>query len=236
MQTPGETVGYRPVSRLAVASAVVGVLSSLALATPLLWILPLVGIALAVAGLADVARVGAEKAGRVAALVGLALSVGFGAQAMTTSVVSRWITESRTKAVVHAWLDAVGENRMADARSMIAPDLLPQAGLGDHRFGGPAHGQPGHSHQPGEDAGTAGSILSLPAVKAILACGPAAVRDVRCAGRAEEGGERWCARVRLGPCGDGRAVDLLLELEPAIVNEPKRRLERWTIAKIDLGP
>jgi hypothetical protein len=31
-------------------------------------------------------------------------------------------------------------------------------------------------------------------------------------------------------------VDVRLELEPAVVNEPKRRVERWTIAKIDLGP
>lgn len=241
MQTSGEAVGYRPVSRLAVASAVVGVLSSVALTTPLLWIVPLVGIALAVAGLADVSRVGAEKAGRAAALVGLALSAGFGTQAVTTSLVARWITQGRTKAVVHAWLDAIGENRIADARSMIAPHLLPQSWPGKHGenhqgLGGPPHGEPGHSHQHGGDVGTEEPMSSLPAVQAILQCGATAARNVRSAGRAEEGGERWCVRVRLGPCGDGRSVDLLLELEPAIVNEPKRRVERWAITKIDLGP
>ena len=218
------------------AAAVLGVLSSLALTTPLLWILPLVGVALAVAGLTDVARSGAEKAGGAAALVGLALSVGFGAQAVTTSVASRLIMENRAKAVIHAWLDALGENRLADARSMIAPHLLPQAESDGHRQGDPGHGQPGHSHHPGEDAGATGSIGSLPAVQAILRCGTAAVRDVWSTGRDEESGERWCARVRLGPCGDGTAVDLRLELEPVVVNEPKRRVERWTIAKIDLGP
>ena len=233
MEASGETISYRPVSRLAVAAAVVGVLSSLALTTPLLWILPLVGVALAVAGLTDVARSGAEKAGRVAALVGLALSVGFGAQAVTTSVASRLIMENRAKAVIHAWLDALGENRLADARSMIAPHLLPRSESDELGRGGPAHGEPGHSHQPGEEAG---SIDSLPAVQAILRCGTLAVRDVRCAGRDEESGERWCVRVRLGPCGDGGAVDLRLELEPVVVNEPKRRVERWTIAKIDLAP
>ena len=218
------------------AAAVLGVLSSLALTTPLLWILPLVGVALAVAGLTDVARSGAEKAGGAAALVGLALSVGFGAQAVTTSVASRLIMENRAKAVIHAWLDALGENRLADARSMIAPHLLPQAESDGHRQGDPGHGQPGHSHHPGEDAGATGSIGSLPAVQAIIRCGTAAVRDVWSTGRDEESGERWCARVRLGPCGDGTAVDLRLELEPVVVNEPKRRVERWTIAKIDLGP
>ena len=226
MQTSIETINYRPVSRLAVAAAVAGGLSSLALATPLLWILPLVGVAMAVVGLADVARPGAEKAGRLAALVGLALSVGFGAQAVTTSVVSRGIMESRTTAAVHAWLDAIGENRMADARSMIAPHLLPAAA---------PHGAPGHAHQPGEAAGTAGAIESVPAVQSILRCGNGAARRVWCTGPDEESGERWCARVRLNPCGDGGAVDVRLELEPVIVNEPKRRVERWTIAKIDIG-
>jgi len=233
MDAARETISYRPVSRLAVAAVVLGALSSLALTTPLLWILPLAGTVLAVLGLADVARSGAEKAGKVAALVGLALSVGFGAQAVTASIVSRWIMENRSKAVVHAWLDALGEKRLADARSMIAPQLLPPAESDDHGRGNPGHGEPGHSHHPGEEHG---SLSSLPAVQAILRCGTAAVRDVRSTGRDEESGERWCVGVRLGPCRDGGAVDLRLELAPGVANEPKRRVERWTIARIDLGP
>jgi len=232
MEASGETISYRPVSRLAVAAVVLGVLSSLALTTPLLWILPLAGAVLALVGLADVARPGAEKAGRAAALVGLALSVGFGTQAVTASVVSRWIMEHRSRAVVHAWLDALGESRLVDARSMIAPHLLPQTESDEHGRGNPGHGEPGHSHQPGEQVG---AIDSLPAVRAILRCGTAAVRDVRSTGRDEESGERWCVGVRLGPCGDGGAVDLRLELAPAVAKEPKRQVERWTITKIDLG-
>lgn len=231
MEASGDTISYRPVSKLAVAAAVVGALSSLALTTPLLWILPLLGVALAVAGLADVGRSGAEKAGRAAALMGLALSVGFGTQAVTTSFVSRWIMESRTRAVVNAWLDALAENRLADARSMISPQLLPQAELG----GDPGHGQPGHSHHPGEDGGATGSIDSLPAVQAILRCGTAAVRDVRFTGRDEETGNDWCAQVRLSPCASGGAVDLRLQLMPFVAKEPTGRVERWTITKIDLG-
>lgn len=234
MEASTETISYRPVSTLAVVAGVVGLLSSLALTTPLLWILPLVGVALAVAGLADVSRSGAEKAGRTAALLGLALSVGFGVQAVTTSVASRWIMERRTQAVVHAWLDALGEDRLSDARSMIASHLLQrEASVG---LGGPGHGEPGHSHHPGEDTGNDGSIEALPAVRAIRRCGTAAIRDVRSAGRDEESGELWCARVRLAPCDGGGAVEVRLELQPAIVNEPTRRVERWTITKIDLGP
>jgi hypothetical protein len=235
MEASGEMISYRPVSRLAVAAAVVGALSSLAITTPLLWALPLVGVALAIAGLMDVTRSGAVKAGRVAALAGLALSVGFGAQAVTTSVVSHWIMESRARAVINAWLDALAESRLADARSMISPQLLPQSESDGHRRGDPGHGQPGHSHHPGEDAGATGSIDSLPAVQAILRCGTAAVRTVRFTGRDEETGNDWCAQVRLSPCAGGGAVDLRLQLMPFVANEPRGRVERWTITKIDLG-
>lgn len=229
MEATEETNNYRPVSRLAVVAAAAGVVASLALVTPLFWILPLVGVALAVAGLADVTRSGAEKAGRSAALVGLALSVGFGAQAVTASLVSRSIAESRVRAVTHVWLDALQENRLSDAQSMLAPHLLPQAESDEHQHG--ADGHPGHHGDEKQP-----SIDSLPAVTAIIGCGKAAVRDVRCTGRDEETGERWSATIRLAPCTTGSAVEVRLHLVPAVVNEPRQRVERWTIAEIDLVP
>lgn len=225
MQTSGESTGYRPVSKVAVAAAAMGVISGLALLTPMLWILPLVGVALAVTALADVARPGAEKAGRLAALAGLALSVGFGTQAVTSTLASRWIAGRRAEAVVHAWLDALGENRLADARSMMSPQLLPPPETHDHPPG------PHEGHEHGDDV--AGSIDALPAVRAILRCGAAAIRDVRSTGRDEESGTQWCTRVRLAPCGEGGAVELRLQLAPTIVSEPKQRVERWTITKIE---
>lgn len=241
METTGEAITYRPVSRLAVAAAVTGVLSSLALTTPLLWILPLVGAALSAAALMDVAKVGAEKAGRAAALAGLALSVGFGAQAVTATMVSRWIMENRTQAAARAWLDAVRENRVADARSMMAPHLLPRSAADEQGLhAGHDHHHPhahDHDHEHGDQGdGEASGIASLPAVKAILGCGAAAVGDVQSAGRDEETGENWCARVRLTPCGDGGAVELRLELQPAVAQEAKQRVERWMIVKLELGP
>jgi hypothetical protein len=231
MEASGETITYRPVSKPAVAAAVVGVLSSLAITTPLLWILPLVGTVLAVVALADVARSGAEKAGRAAALVGLALSVGFGAQAVTSGVVTRTIAERRAEAVVRAWLDALGDSRLSAAQSMLAQHVLPQSPMDGHR-----PGEPGHDSHHDHGEGTASSIDSLPAVAAILRCGPAAVREVTSTGRDEETGEYWCVRVRLSPCADGGDVNVQLELMPVVANEKKGRVERWTITKIDFGP
>jgi len=220
MEPASETIAYRPVSKVAVAAVVVGLLSSLALMTPLLWILPLLGIALAIVGLADVARLGAEKVGRAAALLGLALSIGFGAQAVTAAVVSHTTTQGRVSTVASMWLDALRENRLADAQSMLSPHLLP----------------PAHSDHAGHEDGDEPTIGLVPAVMAIRGCGDAVDRTVETTGRDDQTGDQWGVRVRLSPCADGGAVEVRLRLQRELVNESTQRVERWTISQIDLGP
>ncbi|MFN5757381.1 MAG: hypothetical protein ACK54F_12330 [Planctomycetia bacterium] len=113
-----EVPGYLPVSRLAVAAAALGGISALALASPVFWVLPLVTIAIAVAALRDVARPEAPKAGRLAAIAGLALAVGFGAQAVAAKATARSIAAARAGAAARLWLDTIHEQRLADARSI----------------------------------------------------------------------------------------------------------------------
>lgn len=110
--------GYLPVSRLAVAAAALGGISALALASPVFWVLPLVGIGIAVAALRDVARPEAPKAGRLAAIAGLALAVGFGAQAVAAKITARSIAAARAAAAARLWLDTIHEQRLADAKSI----------------------------------------------------------------------------------------------------------------------
>ena len=121
-----EPSGYRPVSGLAVASLIAGLLSAAALVSPFFWVVPLLAIGLACLGLADVSRVGAEKAGRLAALAGLALAVGFGAQAVSSTLTKRLITTARAQAAAVVWLDALRDGRVADARGMCLPDAVPK--------------------------------------------------------------------------------------------------------------
>jgi hypothetical protein len=223
----GAVTTYRPVSVLAVAAAVAGVASSLALTTSMLWVLPLVGVGLALAGLADVARPGAEKAGRALALAGLALSVGFGAQAVTSAMVSRRIVETRALATVNAWLDAIGERRLADARAMATSEVRGDVGLASH----PGHG-PGEDDAAHHDA----AFLAVPAVAAINGCGPAATRDVRCTGPDAVSTDAWGVILRLEPCADGRSVEIALQLVPSVAREGTGRVERWTIVKADVVP
>lgn len=117
-----EPAGYRPVSTLAIGALVLGILSGLALLSPFFFVVPLVAVAVAVAAFADVDRVGAAKAGRLAALAGLALAVGFGAQALTSGVVDRAIATARATAAAEIFIRAVREGRQADAEAMCGPE------------------------------------------------------------------------------------------------------------------
>lgn len=117
-----QRLDYRPVSRLAVATAAIGGVSALALVSPVFWVLPLVGIGIAIAALRDVEREGATKAGRLLALAGLALSIGFGAQAVTAKLTVRSIAAARAEAAATLWLATIRADRLDDARSMCAAD------------------------------------------------------------------------------------------------------------------
>lgn len=117
-----ELPGYRPVSSLAVAAAVAGCVSALALVSPVFWVVPLVGAAVALAGIRDVARSGAAKGGGLAAVAGLALSLGFGAQSVAAVVTARWLGAARAEAAAGFWIETLCAGRIDDARSMCGPD------------------------------------------------------------------------------------------------------------------
>jgi hypothetical protein len=215
----GERGEYRPVSRLAVAAAALGVLSALALVSPLCWALPLLTAGLAVAALADVNRPGAPKAGGLAAVAGLALAVGFGTQAVSDAVATRWLVERRAVATARHWIDAVRAGRLADAISVCAPRVVPAV------VGTPS--------APGPPPAAAGAAVEkafggLPAVQAVAACGHAAaprVLDVA-AGTPEE--EGWIVRAALDACGRPGET-LRIVVEPTSVARPGGSVERWLV-------
>jgi len=121
-----EPSGYRPVSRLAVGALVLGMFSALSVVSPLFLIVPLMALAVAVAAFADVDREGAPKAGRLAAVAGLALAVGFGAQTVTSGIVKRSLASRRAVAAGEIFLQAVREGRTADAQGMCGPEAREQ--------------------------------------------------------------------------------------------------------------
>lgn len=117
-----EVPGYLPVSRLAVGGLVLGLCSALAVVSPFFLVVPLVAVAVAMAGCADCDRAGAPKAGRLAALAGLALAIGFGAQAASALVVARSIAAGRAVAAAEIFLAAVRDGRAADAEAMCGAE------------------------------------------------------------------------------------------------------------------
>lgn len=212
------TADYRPVSRLAVAALVAGACSVTALLTPFAWVLPLVATGLALAALADVGRPGAAKAGRVLALGGLALAVGFGIQAVTAAVVDRWIIGHRARVAAGTWIDAVRESRPAEALGISAETTLPA--VEPHR---PASAEP--------PADRIARFAALPAVQAVAACGQArpGLLDAAPVGSEDRA---WVVRFSLAGCGGGEAaVRIVVVPRVTGVNGP---VERWTVEAFDL--
>lgn len=155
---------YRSISSLAVAAAVAGVLSAGCLVSPALWVVPLVAIALAVASLNEIGREGSVKVGRIPALLGLALAVGFGMQSVSYRFVEEWFVRERAMTAAREFVRAARESRFADARDMCGPTALP---LGRET----AHGLPGGptpSRQ--DDPPSASAFASLPAVSLLARC------------------------------------------------------------------
>lgn len=217
-----ETGGdYRPVSRLAVAALAAGVLAALALVSPIGWVLPLVAIGLAIAALADVNQPGATKAGGWAAVVGLALAVGFGTQAVTSAVVSRWLVERRAAAVARHWIDAVRAGRLADAMSVCGPWALP---------GGEPPPHSGAADPAGKDREAA--FAALAAVRGLAACAAASPRVTAIEPAAEtEGG--WVVVASLAPCGRPEE-SLRLVVEPGRAQRQGGSFERWLVTGFTL--
>lgn len=206
-----DATDYRPVSRLAVAALVAGGCSALALVTRFAWMLPLLGVGLAAAALLDVSRPGRPKAGRLMALGGLALAAGFGAQAVSDSVVDRWLTARRASAAAAFWLDAVREGRWVDALSICGPGVLPAAAP-----------SPGAGPPAAEDR--ADEFAALPAVMAVTACGATARPTIMSA--VPDAGDGWLVRIGLTACGRSETLRLLLA---ATTDAAAGGVERWRV-------
>lgn len=147
---------YRSISGLAVAAAAAGVLSAGCLVSPVAWVVPPVAIALAVAALREIGREGSVKVGRIPAVLGLALAVGFGTQSVSYRAVNDWFVRTRAATAAREFVRAARESRFADARDMCGPT---------------AGGPPGGPEAPLPDEPLpASAFASLPAVALLARC------------------------------------------------------------------
>lgn len=217
--TTDEVAGYRPVSGLAVAALLAGCGSALVLFTSLAAMLPLVAVVLAAVALVDLARSERPRVGRGAALVGLALAIGFAAQAASGFLVDRWVGGQRAAATAAAWLDAVREGRVADAIGLCGPGVLPS---NSHD---PMHPEPAA-------ADPTASFKALPAVGAVAACGQS-LRPQVTVQRDAADATLWVAQADLAPCG-GSAGSVRLVVAPQVVTRGREPVERWLVTGFEL--
>ena len=152
-----DAAAYRPISGLAVAAAAAGVLSAASLISPACWVVPPVAIALAVAALRDIGRDGSVKVGRLPAVIGLALAVGFMTQAVSYRAVQERLVTTRAEAAARQFVQAVRESRFADARAMCGPTALPRSSAASSSAGG-------------EPVPPDAVCASMPAVALLAAC------------------------------------------------------------------
>lgn len=244
--------GYRPVSLLAIATLVAGASSALALVSPALWVVPLLSVALAAMALRDVApRKDGEgdaeedaeaghdgaaplpagidrKTGRWAALLGLALAIGFGTQAAVSFVVRRSVMERRAEASARMFLDMVRKERMADAIKCCLPQVTPP--ISSRSMEGP----------PTADVQTRAaeaSLRSMDIIRAIQRCGDDAPVEIRCVGPETRLKESWVLEVRVGPCADGKPLKIKMLMQSRPVTRGKRPYDNWMVGGIapDVG-
>lgn len=216
-----DMAGYRPVSGLALAALIAGCGSALVLFTPLAAVVPLVAVVLAVTALRDLRRREGRSAGRPLALAGLALAVGFAAQAIAAATAERVIAGRRARAAATAWLEAVRGERLADAMGLCHPRSLP------------AKGRPPPGTQPTVEEQRE-AFAALPAVAAVTGCGPAATPLIE-ASPARAGGAAWVVRADLAGC-DGPTKAVRLVVEPRVVSRPDGSFERWLVQEIAVEP
>ena len=190
----------------------------------------LLGLIVSVIALRDLARPETLKVGRLAAIAGLALSIGFGSQATVSRLAARQIIAARAVQAATIWLEAIREERLLDARGMMSPAIVPAVEyLGTHEDA-PAVNDP-VAYEP--------AMRQLRSIKAISECGKAAA-IVRCTGytpESQESRETWTARIRLAPCDDGDSRELELALQQTLRAAEGGRVERWEVTRVELvGP
>ena len=217
----GAISDYRPVSPLAVAALVLGICSAMALVTRFAWVVPLVAAAVAIAALADLARPGTAKAGRLLALAGLALAVGFGAQAVTSAAVDRWIESHRAGAAARAWIDAVRDGRPAEALGLCGAAVASTASM------------PPDPTETDVEVRRLERFIQLDAVRAVAACHATQPEVTSCQPLGTDD-NAWTVRAALASCGGGEETLRLVVSPKTTAAGTTGVVERWKVMAIDL--
>jgi hypothetical protein len=158
-------LAYRSVSLTAVWGLIFGVLGVFSLAIPLLWLVPLLGVALSALALRRIARDAPTVTGRKAALAGLFLSVVFVVAGPAEAIGYRLWVEREARQFADYWFEFLRQNEPQKAHQLsLAPGVRPpmDAALWEFYRQGPRWYE------------ELGAYVAQPAIRTLLALGPKA--------------------------------------------------------------
>lgn len=125
---------YRELSRLAIAGLVLGLFSIGAIFTPVLWIVPVVAIALNLVAYYQIVR-SEVLTGRLLSLIGLSLAGLWLGLAVTQSVTQNRLLMSSSREMAQGWLEVLLDKQIMPAHQLtLHPDSrqAPSASLETH--------------------------------------------------------------------------------------------------------
>ncbi len=109
--------GYQRLSRFAIWSIPLGLLSALALVSPLLWFVPVLAIVFALVGLRVIAG-SQETTGRTLALLGLGLAVLFGTWGVSWTTARRARLNRQAREYATEWLSLMQQEQYMEAHQL----------------------------------------------------------------------------------------------------------------------
>jgi len=219
-----ELAGYRPVNGWAVAALLLGFAAPLAFADPLLWWVPLVGIAIAIVALMRIRRSDLPTVGRKAAIFGLILSA-----VVATAAPARYLTRNywlvaRSDELANQWFE-----RIRDGQTQGAFDLMYHAAA---RHIPPPHEGSTTSAESAEKTELA-TFLARPPVPRLLALGDRVQRKrVQTSVMPEDMGRQTVSLwFQIDATGEHSLKPLIVQLETQRRIDPNGQ-ERWLIQNI----
>lgn len=149
---------YRTISSLAIVGLLFGLAAPLCFIMPLLMAIPLVGAAISIVALRQIAASEGALAGRWAAAAGLALCVASAAAAISHSQVTRYLHSQQAEAFAREWIALLLAGNADEAFGLTVEGARPAPP--------PEPGEPVPSETPREHFG------HHPLVAALAAAGP----------------------------------------------------------------
>ena len=239
MQVEHNGEEYHPISTLAVLALVAGCFSVLALTSQILWVIPILAGGLSVAAIRDTSIGKSHKVGRGIALIGLALSVGFGVQSFSVFSVNAWIDHSRARETVMRWHQAIRAGKWDVVHGFCAPGLIPS----EENHDGPDHEGHHHDSEEGRKLSEIKSLQNFPAVRSLAACSKITIAEIVRGDQQYQGALHLTVDVKECEPHSEDALPLVVDLwlshktqeEPEVGENASgfQNVEIWQIIRVD---